>query len=153
VAGADVISVFCSSTRCHTLVYELGCYQSKTTKQLLNVATWHTSSEETIGPAFVLGNVKAVAGGSRAPPQKSTIKGTRKGTKGGKKGQKWHLRHIAVTANNGEKVVTSDREHVTAMKHDFKCQTWQPKDHFEKLLKARREALHTLFNTSSRTAP
>jgi hypothetical protein len=72
VADADVISAFWDGTMCRTLVHELGREQPKTTKELIDIATRHTSSEEAVGAAFVLGNTKAVA-----------VKGTRKG---GKKG-------------------------------------------------------------------
>jgi hypothetical protein len=30
----------------------------------------------------------------------------------------------------------SDEEHVSVVEHDFKCQAWQPADHFKKLLEA-----------------
>jgi hypothetical protein len=86
VVDIDVNLIFWSGTTCHTLVHELSCYQPKATKKLLDIATRHTSGEEVVRAAFVLGNVKAVAGGSRAPPLKVTIKGARKGTKGGRKG-------------------------------------------------------------------
>jgi hypothetical protein len=88
VANADVITVFWSSMTCHTLVHELRCDQPNTTKELLDIATRHTASEEAVGAAFILGDGKAAAGGSRATPSKATIKGARKGAKGGKKGQK-----------------------------------------------------------------
>jgi hypothetical protein len=70
------------------LVLELGYEQSKTTKELLDIATRHTSSKEAVVAAFILGSVGMVASGGRAAPTKATVKSTRNGTKGGKKGQK-----------------------------------------------------------------
>jgi hypothetical protein len=90
VADADVISVFWSDTTCHTLVHKLDRDQLNTMKDLLDIATRHTSGEEAVGAAFILGNVKASAGGSRVALSKATTKSARKGTKSGKKGQKWH---------------------------------------------------------------
>jgi hypothetical protein len=75
---------------CCTLVHKFSCEQPKTTKELLNITTRHAFGKEAAGTAFVLGNVKAAASGSRPAPSKATIKGARKGAKGGKKGQKWH---------------------------------------------------------------
>jgi hypothetical protein len=55
---------------CRTLVHELRHEQPKTTKEILDIATRHASSEEVVGAAFVLGNVKV------APRQPgSTIQG------------------------------------------------------------------------------
>jgi hypothetical protein len=86
VADADVISVFWDGTTCHTLVYELGREQLKTTKGLLDIATQHASGDEAIGAAFVLGNMKVAASGGRAAPFKATINSAQKGAKGSKKG-------------------------------------------------------------------
>jgi hypothetical protein len=44
VANTDVISAFWDSTTCRTLVHELSREQTKTTKELLDIATQHTSS-------------------------------------------------------------------------------------------------------------
>jgi hypothetical protein len=48
---------------CHTLVHELCHEQSKTTKELLDVASQHASGEEAVGAAFILGNTGAAANG------------------------------------------------------------------------------------------
>jgi hypothetical protein len=88
VADVDVISTFWDGMTCHTLVHELGCEQPKTTKELLDIITWHTFGEEAVRAAFILGNAKAVISGGWATPSKATTKGVKKGTKGGKKGQK-----------------------------------------------------------------
>jgi hypothetical protein len=87
VDDADVISAFWVGTTSRTLVHELSQEQPKTTKLLLDIVTRHTSSEEAVGAAFVLGNAKAAADGGQAAPTKATIKGARKGAKGGNKGQ------------------------------------------------------------------
>jgi hypothetical protein len=58
VTDTDIISVFWSGTTCRTLVHVLGLYQPKTTKELLDIATWHASGEEAVGATFVLGNAK-----------------------------------------------------------------------------------------------
>jgi hypothetical protein len=70
------------------LVHELDREQSKTTKELLDIATRHAFGEEAVGAAFILGNAKAAVSGGWATPSKDTAKGVKKGAKGGKKGQK-----------------------------------------------------------------
>jgi hypothetical protein len=86
VASADIILAFWDDTTCHTFIHELSCEQPETTKELLDIATRHASSEEAVGAAFILANVGTAANGGRAVPTKATIKSTRKGTKGRKKG-------------------------------------------------------------------
>jgi hypothetical protein len=83
VADADVISTFWVGTMCRTLVHVLDREQLKTTKDLLEIATQHASSEETVGAAFVLGNAKASASGGQVAPSTATTKGVKKGAKGG----------------------------------------------------------------------
>jgi hypothetical protein len=124
-----------------SLVHELDRDPPKTTKELLDIATRHASSEEAVGAGFVLGNRKTAISCSRAAPSKATIKSTRKGAKGGKKGQKWHPRCVAIMASDDSdegKADDSSKEYVTAIKHDFKHKVWQQKDHFKKLHKATR---------------
>jgi hypothetical protein len=136
VADVDIISTFWDDMICRTLVQELGHEQPTTTKELLGIAIRHTSGEEAVGTAFVLGNAKAATNSGRAAPSVATTKGARKG---GNKGLKWCPCHIAVAAsNNGgnEEAGNSDEECVAAAECDFKHQTWPPKDHFKKLLKA-----------------
>jgi hypothetical protein len=89
VVDVDVISTFWSDTIGRTRVHEIGCDQPKETKELLHIATRHASGKEAVEAAFVLGNTKATAGGSWAPPSKATVKSDRKGANGGKKGQMW----------------------------------------------------------------
>jgi hypothetical protein len=38
--------------------------------------------------------------------------------------------------NDDKEVSNSDEELIVATERDFKCQVWQPADHFEKLLEA-----------------
>jgi hypothetical protein len=122
VADADIISTFWDGMMCHALVHELSREPSKTTKELLDIATRHASSEEAVRATFILGNTKAAASGGRAAPSKATTKSVRKGAKGDKKGQKRRPRHVTVAASNDvgdEKADDSDEGYVTATEHDF----------------------------------
>jgi hypothetical protein len=121
------------------LVHELGRDQPNTTKELLDIATQHASSEEAVRAVFIMGNGKMVPSDNRAAPSKGTDKGTKKDAKGGKKGQKQRPRWItiATSGNDDDKEADgSNEEYVAAAECDFKRQAWQPKDHFEKLLEA-----------------
>jgi hypothetical protein len=111
----------------------------KTTKELLDIGTRHTSVGEDVGSAFVLGNTGTATSGGRAAPIKATVKSIRKHTKGGKKGEKRWLHRIAIMTSNdnsGEEADSSDKGFIVAAKRDFKRQTRPPKDHFKKLLEA-----------------
>jgi hypothetical protein len=79
VANADVISMFWDDMTCRILVHELGREQPKTTKELVSIATRHTSSEEAVEATFILGNTEAAASSGRAIPTKATNKGGKKG--------------------------------------------------------------------------
>jgi hypothetical protein len=139
VADANVISMFWDDITCHTLVHALDREEPKTTKELLNIATWHTSSKEVVGPAFLLGNADITTNGGRAAPTKTTIKRARKGTKGSKKGLKqWPYHVTIVTGYNGddEEADDSSKEGIAATEHDSRCQMRLPKNHFKKLLEA-----------------
>jgi hypothetical protein len=65
---------------------ELGHDQPKITKELLDIATQHASSEEAFGATFIRHNVKVAASGSQAAPSNATGKRDKKGTKGARKG-------------------------------------------------------------------
>jgi hypothetical protein len=52
VADADVIGAFLSGTTCESLVHKLGHKGPRTTKELLDIATSHTSSEEVVEAIF-----------------------------------------------------------------------------------------------------
>jgi hypothetical protein len=123
VADADVISAFWDGTMCRTLVHKLGCEQPKTTKELVYITMQHTSGEEAVGAAFVLGNARVAANGGRAVLTEATIKGARKGTKGSKKGLKRRPHHVTIAAGNegGDKEAgNSDEDCVATAKRDFK---------------------------------
>jgi hypothetical protein len=73
------MSAFWSDMSYRTLIHELGCDQSKITKELFDNATRHTSGKEAVRAIFLYGDGTTVPGGSRgggAPP-KSTGKGTK----------------------------------------------------------------------------
>jgi hypothetical protein len=143
VADADVISAFWDGMTCHTLVYELGHEQQKTTKELLGIATRHASGEEEVGAAFILGNVKAATSDGRTTPSKATINGARKGTKGSKKGQNhrpWHIA-VAVRCMSRPSNVMSSARHgsLRTILRNFS--------------KRPAHTTHTLSSRSSRTTP
>ena len=48
----DIDSVFLSGTTCQSLVHKLGYVKPRTTHDLLNITTNHTSSEEAVGAVF-----------------------------------------------------------------------------------------------------
>ena len=52
IADADVIGAFLSGTTCKSLVHKLGRKGPRTTKELLDIATNHASSEEAVGAIF-----------------------------------------------------------------------------------------------------
>jgi hypothetical protein len=69
VADAYVISAFWDGTTFRSLVHELGREKPKTTMELLNIATRHTSGEEAVGAAFTLAEARAdVGSGPTTPP-------------------------------------------------------------------------------------
>jgi hypothetical protein len=68
-------------------VHDLDHNQSNTTKELLDIATRHTSSEEAVKVVFILGNGETIPSANRATPFKANGKGTKKGAKGGKRGK------------------------------------------------------------------
>jgi hypothetical protein len=53
IGDANVISAFWSSTSCQTLVHEHGRDQTKTTKELLDIATPHTSGEAAVEVVYI----------------------------------------------------------------------------------------------------
>ena len=52
VVDVDVISVFLSRTICESLINKLGCLKPQTTRDLLDIAMNHASSEEVVGAVF-----------------------------------------------------------------------------------------------------
>ena len=57
----DVISAFLSEMTYESLIHKLGCLKPRTTHDLLNIATNHTSSEEAVGAVFNRGRDKGKA--------------------------------------------------------------------------------------------
>nr|XP_034601198.1 uncharacterized protein LOC117861763 [Setaria viridis] len=52
VTDADIIGAFLAGTSCRSLVHELGRVGPRTTKELLDTATYFASGEEAIGAIF-----------------------------------------------------------------------------------------------------
>ena len=52
VVDADVINAFLSGTTYESLIHKLGCLKPRTTRDLLDIATDHASSEEAVGAVF-----------------------------------------------------------------------------------------------------
>ena len=52
VADTDINGAFLSGTTYESLVHKLGCKGPQTTKELLDITTSHTSSEEAVGAIF-----------------------------------------------------------------------------------------------------
>jgi hypothetical protein len=86
ICDVDVISAFWSSMTCRTLVQELCREQLKTTKELLDIATRHASSEEVIKAIFIQGGGKVVLSSGRETSAIATDKGTKRGIKSDKRG-------------------------------------------------------------------
>jgi hypothetical protein len=117
-------------------VHELDRDQTKITKELLDIATRHASSEEAVRTVFIQGDGKMVPGGSRGAPPKATGKCDKRSAKGSKKGQKRRPLWVRVTTScdndDGKKADGSDEEHVVAAESNFKRQARLPNDHFKK---------------------
>jgi hypothetical protein len=76
---------------CQTLVHELNCDQSKTMKELHDIATRHASGEEAVRAIFIQGDRKMVPGGSRGGGghhPKPTTKALGKAPKVAKRGKR-----------------------------------------------------------------
>jgi hypothetical protein len=85
ICDVDLISAFWSGMTYRTLVHELGHEQPKTTKELLDIATRHTSGEEAVGAIFVQGNGKVAPSGDRVASTTATNKGTKRGGRSDKR--------------------------------------------------------------------
>jgi hypothetical protein len=68
------------------LVHELRCDQPKTTKELLDIATRHASSEEAVRAIFIQGYGKAAPNSGRGATLKVAGRGVRRSAKGDKRG-------------------------------------------------------------------
>jgi hypothetical protein len=123
------------------LVYELGHEQPKTTKELLDIATRHTSGKEAVGAALVQGGSKAVLSGGQGTSAGATDKGTKRGIKSDKRGTRRQPQRVMVAAScdeemNNKNTSDSDEELLAATELDFKCPVWSRMDHFKKVLEA-----------------
>lgn len=54
LADVDIINAFILGTTSEILVHKLGHKSPRTTKELLNITTNHTSGEDTVGAIFDL---------------------------------------------------------------------------------------------------
>jgi hypothetical protein len=130
--------VFLARTNCRTLLHKLDCDQPKTTKELLDITTRHTYGEEAVRAIFVQNDRKATPNSGRGAPLKVAGKGAKRSVKGNKRGAKWRPQRVTVTTScdegGNEEANDSNEELVATTERDFKCQVWQPADHFEKLL-------------------
>ena len=52
VVDTDIISAFLSWTNYESLIHKLGCLKPRTNRDLLDVATNHTSGEEAVEAVF-----------------------------------------------------------------------------------------------------
>jgi hypothetical protein len=77
--------------------------------------------------------------GTRGALPKAARKGIKRSAKGNKRGPKRCPQRIAITisydeGDNDKEAEDSNEEQVVAAERDFKCQAWQPVDHFGNLL-------------------
>jgi hypothetical protein len=87
IGDANVISAFWSSTSSQTLVHEHGRDQTKTTKELLDIATPHTSGEAAVGVVYIQRGGMIVPSGKHGALPKAASKGAKRSTKGSKRGK------------------------------------------------------------------
>ena len=87
VVDVDVISTFLSGMTYESLIHKLGCLKPHTTRNLLDVATNHASSEEAVGAVFGGGRDKLKA--KRTDPNEGPS------TQRGKKNKKIDASRIA----------------------------------------------------------
>jgi hypothetical protein len=78
------MSIFWSGTSCWTLLHELDPNHLKTMKDLLDIATQHTPSEEAVEAVFVQGDEKTIPDGSRGHHPKLPTKVLREAPKAAK---------------------------------------------------------------------
>jgi hypothetical protein len=109
-----------------------------TTEELLDIAAQYAANEEVAGTPPIPGGRKPIHDSRRAAPSNIVIQGAKKDAKGSKKRQKRCPQWIAVTAgygdDDGKKEDSSDKEYITAARHQVKCQARSPTDNFERRL-------------------
>jgi hypothetical protein len=119
-------------------------------------ATQHAFGKEAVGVAFILGNMKTTASGSRAAPSKATTKNAWKGTKGGRKGQKRRpgasLSRLATTAMM-KKQMTLARSVSRPLSVISSARRSSQRTILRNFSKRPVQTTHALSNTSSRIAP
>jgi hypothetical protein len=108
-----------------TLVHEFGHDQPNTTKELLNIATGHTSGEEAVGSNFIRDSGRAAPGGDRGTVLKTSSKGAKRYAKGDKRELNWWPWWVVVTTScnegdNDKEVGDSNEELIAAAEHDFR---------------------------------
>jgi hypothetical protein len=81
------MSIFWSGTSCWTLLHELDPNHLKTMKDLLDIATQHTPSEEAVEAVFVQGDGKTIPDGNRGHHPKLPTKVLREAPKAAKRGK------------------------------------------------------------------
>jgi hypothetical protein len=110
IVDVDVISAFLSGTTNKILVHKLERKSPRTTKELLNIATSHASSEEAVGVIFDCAH-------SKAKRDKDAGKG------------------ISNRSKNKNKPRSSDSLVAAAERKGKKASVEGTPDHFEKMLK------------------
>jgi hypothetical protein len=123
------------------MVHELGPEQTKTMKELLDIATRHTSSVEAVEAIFIQSGSKAVPSDSQGTSAIATDKGTKRSIKTDKRGPRRWPQRITIGAScdeemNDKDAGNSDEEIMVTVEHDFKRPTWSTTDHFKNLLEA-----------------
>jgi hypothetical protein len=101
-------------------MHELGHDQLNTTKELLDIATQHTSGEEAVGPSLFRASGKwssVAAGQHRTKPQ-----ALRKALRAARRGKMAPRRvTVATDGNDDDKEADdSDDEYVAVTEHNFK---------------------------------
>jgi hypothetical protein len=107
-------------------VHELSRDQPKTTKDLLDIATRHTSGEEVVGAIFVQSSGKAAPGSGWGGGTKAADKCKKSGARSDKRGPKQWPQGVTVATSNDEcdndkDTGDSDEELIAAAERDFKC--------------------------------
>jgi hypothetical protein len=122
------------------MVLKLGREQSKPTKELLHIATRHTSGKEAVRVVFIQGSGKVALGGAWGASTIAIEKGTKWGIKSDRREpRRWPQRIMVATSrdeeNNDKDVGDYDEELMAAAEHDFKREVQLPVDHYKELLK------------------
>jgi hypothetical protein len=103
-------------------------------KELLDIATWHTSGEEVVEAIFIRGDDKMAHGRSHGGHHpKPPAKVPKVAKMGNSSTPQWVV--VTTSYNNADKKAGgSDKEYIMVDECDFKRQAQQSNDHFEKLV-------------------